>query len=116
MNKYKKAIVFIILMFFVSSTFAIQVMVSSQSTEKVYALGFRLNGKDYGGPGSSYSRSNLPAGVYTFGLRLGGLIFSARDVGCYYHGKKSVALSKDTRAFLRYNGHSCSVSLSPSPR
>lgn len=114
MSKYLKtcsAIMVLLSSILLSSmSYAITVSVHSPSNE-VYALGFQLNGKDYGGAGTSYSRSNLPAGMYIFGIRVGGLLIGAKDVGCPYKGKKAVMLSKDTRAVLNYNGRTCSTSI-----
>lgn len=89
---------------------AIQVIVHSPSHD-VYALGFRLNGKDYGGKGTYYSKTNLPPGMYTFGVRVGGLLIGAKDVGCFAKGRKSVMLKSDTTAVLHYNGKTCSASI-----
>lgn len=103
----KCAILFLTL-FISSVSYAMTVSVQSPSNE-VYALGFQLNGKDYGGAGAAYTRSNLPPGMYIFGIRVGGLLIGAKDIGCPYKGKKAVMLNKDTTAVLNYNGRSCST-------
>lgn len=83
--------------------------VSVQSSGGVSALGFTLNGKNYGGAGTSYSKSGLPSGNYSFGVRVNGLF--GNDVPCTYKGRSSVALNKDTAAFLKYSGSRCTVSI-----
>lgn len=110
MKKYLTLLTGLFLTFFTLETFAIQVIVRSPSHE-VYALGFRLNGNDYGKAGKYYSKSNLPAGTYTFGIRVGGLLIGAKDVGCPAKGKKSVMLNNDATAVLSYNGKTCSASI-----
>ena len=88
---------------------SVALSISVQSSGDVSALGFTLNGKNYGGAGTSYSKSGLPSGSYSFGVRVNGLF--GNDVPCLYKGKSTVALSKDTAAFLKYSGNNCSVSI-----
>lgn len=98
----------LILSCFVSSvSYAIQVDVSTNSDD-VYAVGFYVDGNQYGGPGKFYSQSDLPAGaLYTFGLRIGGLIFNAEDITCttVNGGHTAIVLNSDTHATLMYDGN-----------
>ena len=87
-----------------SSAMSVSVQASGVS-----ALGFTLNGKNYGGAGTSYSKSDLPSGSYSFGVRVNGLF--GNDVPCTYKGRSSVALSKDTSAYLKYSSNRCTVSI-----
>jgi len=102
-------------MFLSLESYAIQVTVQSASDE-VYALGFRLNGEDYGKAGRYYSKSDLPVGMYTFGIRVGGLVIGAKDVGCPAKGSKSVKLTHDATATLMYNGKTCYAAISQSKK
>lgn len=100
---------------FVSVCYAIRVDVQSNS-EGVYAVGFVVNGNQYGGPGKSFSQDNLPAGVYTFGIRVGGLIIDAEDITCAspYHTETSVILNTNTKATLMYDGNKrCYLDIQP---
>lgn len=83
-------------------------MVSSPS-KNVSALGFTVNGKDYGAAGTSYQKSGLANGTYTFGVRVNGVF--GTDVGCTAKGKKTFALHKDTVAYLIYDGKHCTVQM-----
>lgn len=113
MQKYQQAMhifLAIVLAFFASNCFAIQVHVQS-SSQQVSALGFTVNGKNYGAAGSSYSKNNAPSGVYTFGIRINGIF--GKDVGCKTSdGKNQVTLNADTTAILDYNGKQCVLNLS----
>src|SRR5579862_7337780 len=106
MNKSIRLCAGLFLVLFSLESYAITVTVQSPSKD-VYALGFQLNGSKYGGSGTSYSKSGLPAGKYTFGVRVGGLLFNYKQYGC-----GSAMLKSDTTAILRYNGHSCTASFS----
>ncbi len=88
---------------------SVALSVSVQSSGSVSALGFTLNGKNYGSAGTSYSKSGLPAGKYSFGVRVNGLF--GNDVPCTYNGKSTVALNKDSTAMLKYSGNRCTVSI-----
>lgn len=106
MRNYIKAILGLSLLSLVCNCYAIQVNVQS-SSKQVSALGFTVNGKNYGGAGSSYSKKGVPTGNYTFGVRVGGVF--GTDVGCTMNGKGSIALNSDTTAVLSYNGKNCSL-------
>jgi hypothetical protein len=101
----------LILTFSLSSVSYAMTVSAQTSSKEVYALGFQTNGKDYGGAGTSYSRSNLSPGMYSFGIRIGGLLIGAKDVPCPIKGKRFVMLNKDTTAILNYNGRSCSANI-----
>lgn len=95
---------------------AIQVNVSTTSNE-VYALGFTVNGTEYGAAGNHYSKSDLPAGAeYKFGVRVGGLIIDAKDVGCVTinESRPTVVLNTDTNVTLLYDAGNdkCYIQLS----
>lgn len=93
------------LAFFSVKSFAIQINVSSPSN--IYALGFIVDGKKYGGLGTSYNNDEAPVGTYTFGVRNGG------DITCYTRsGQREVFLKKNTNAVLKYDGRKCIMQLS----
>lgn len=102
---YKRFLYFLVLLFFIPSCYAIHVSAQT-SSNKVYALGFQLNGKDYGGAGTKYSHGDLPAGMYTFGIRVGGLVIGAKDIRCPTKKSQSVMLNRNTTAILHYNERS----------
>ena len=93
---------------FVLNVYAIEVSVQSPS-DNVSALGFTVNGKNYGKAGHAYSKSDMPAGSYQFGMRVGGLF--SPDIGCSLNGKESVYLKTDTRVTLNYDGGKCRIKL-----
>ncbi|MES2217415.1 MAG: hypothetical protein V4501_03280 [Pseudomonadota bacterium] len=102
-----KLAVGLMLTFFISECYAIDVNVQSTS-DKISGLGFTANGSKHGGPGTSYNGSSMPKGVYTFGLRADG-----KDVGCVdSHGKKKIKLTTNTNAVLNFNGRRCIVKIS----
>lgn len=108
MSKFHKLIVLsALLLGFAAQSSALSISV--QSSGSVSALGFTLNGKNYGGAGTSYSKSGLPSGSYSFGVRVNGLF--GNDVPCTYKGRSTVALNKDTSAYLKYSGNHCTVSI-----
>ena len=107
---YFKSIIATFLFLVFSSSYAININV--HSTSKVSGLGFTVNGKNHGGMGSSYSAQNMPAGKYSFGIRVGGAI-SGKDVPCNSdNGQKYVILKKDTDAILQYSGKTCVLKIS----
>jgi hypothetical protein len=111
MRTYLKASVSIILFCFFSTSYAININVQSTSKD-VSALGFTVNGKSHGGRGNSYNASNMPAGQYTFGIRVNGAIFG-KDISCpMANGNNQVNLNKDTNAVLEYNGKNCKLKIS----
>jgi hypothetical protein len=92
------------LLFFVSTSYAIQVNVRSTST-KITALGFTVNGSKHGGLGSQFHARKMPKGLYSFGLRANG-----KDLACVEKaGKKKIKLLKNTNAVLDFNGKKCTV-------
>lgn len=94
---------------FALQTYAIQISVQT-SSPGVAALGFTVNGQSHGGAGKSYSKSGLPAGSYSFGIRVGGVF--GTDVGCSTgKGQKFVNLNSDTTAILNYDGRRCIIRL-----
>lgn len=110
MRAYLKSFTGILLFFFISSTYAININV--HSTSKVSGLGFTVNGKNHGGMGSTYSAKNMPVGKYSFGLRVGGAI-SGKDIPCNSdNGQKYIMLKKDTTAILQYSGKNCTLKIS----
>lgn len=91
------------LIFFSLEAQAIRVKVES-TAKPIMGLGFTVNGKQYGGLGSSYVRNDLPTGAYSFGVRAGS------DIGCTTaDGKKVVKLQKNSTAFLKYDGERCKM-------
>jgi hypothetical protein len=85
---------------------AITVNVSSTS-KNITALGFTTNGSKHGGLGSTYHASGMPKGSYAFGVRAHG-----KDIPCYgKDGKKTVKLTKSTKATLEFKGKHCTVDL-----
>ena len=105
-NQFKFIIGFA-LAFVIFNVYAIQVYVKTLSND-VAALGFTINGKNYGGMGKSYIRNNAPAGSYTFGVRVGGIF--GDDVGCMTaQGKDSIMINGNTTAILTYKGKQCTV-------
>lgn len=90
-------------------TFAFQVTVKSSSKE-VSGIGFSVDGKNHGGMGKSYTKANMPAGSYAFGIRVDGLF--GTDVGCKTpKGKKYIALKNDTVAIVKYQKNVCIVQI-----
>lgn len=111
MRGYIRVLTGSLLLCFLSNSYAINVNVRSTSND-VSALGFTVNGKNHGGMGTSYSAMNMPAGTYTFGVRVGGAVFGT-DVPCNpVSGSKYVNLNKDTTATLVYDGKSCKLKIS----
>ncbi len=113
MRKQLKIFTGLALSFLMLDCYAIQVNVQSSSKE-VAALGFTVNNKSHGGAGSFYSKKDMPAGGYTFGVRVGGLM--GTDVGCTSQGKEIITLNGDTTAVLTYNGQQCSLRIYPGVR
>jgi hypothetical protein len=113
MRKQLKILVGLALSFLILDCYAIQVNVQS-SSKAVSALGFTVNNKSHGSAGSFYSKKDMPAGDYTFGVRVGGLM--GTDVGCTRNGKEVIALKGDTTAVLTYNGQQCSLGIYPGVR
>jgi hypothetical protein len=106
MRKYIRTLSAVFLSLFILEAHAITVNVKASSN--VSGLGFSVNGKSHGGAGTSYSKSGLPTGMYSFGVRVNGVF--GNDVGCKTSGgKTSIMLNKDTSARLNYNGRSCTV-------
>lgn len=102
-------IIGLFLAMFSLQAFAIQVSVQSPS-QGVAALGLTVNGKSHGGAGRSYNKSGLPAGSYSFGVRVGGVF--GTDVGCSTNkGQTTVNLNSDTTAILNYDGQRCTMRL-----
>lgn len=98
-----RVLIFTILSIACTSSFAINVSVQSPS-QGVSALGFQVNGQKYGAAGRFYSKNNMPAGTYQFGVRVNGLF--GEDVGC------AVAkLTKNTTVIVRYDGKRCVASI-----
>jgi hypothetical protein len=90
-----------------TQSFAIQVNVQSNAS-KIDGLGFTANGSKHGGLGSSYQGDGMPKGTYTFGLRAHG-----KDIPCpTKDGKRSVKITKNTTAMLKFNGRRCTANLS----
>lgn len=108
MHKPIRSVLGIVMMLFALNSYAIQVSVSS-SSNGVAALGFTVNGKNHGGAGKSYSNSDVPAGSYSFGVRVGGLL--GKDVGCTVKGNGNVTLTKDASVTLNYNGKTCTAKI-----
>lgn len=91
-----------------SAETTIKLYVSSMS-EDVAALGFSVDGKEYGGMGKMYSKGGLPSGaVYDFGVRVGGVF--GQSVSC---GSRKISTSSSVR--LSYKDGHCSVSVSRRP-
>jgi hypothetical protein len=111
MRSYLNVFVGALLFCFCSISYAINVNVQSTSKD-VSALGFTVNGKNHGGRGNSYSAKNMPTGLYTFGIRVGGAIFG-KDISCFTDkGTNRVTLNSDTNAILEYNGKNCKLKIS----
>lgn len=90
-----------IIQLFVPTVFAIQVDVKT-SNPFVFALGYTVNGKRFGGLGHSYSNNHVPAGIYQFGVKAGG------DIPCLTDkGEHAVRLNHDTSANLKVQGKKC---------
>jgi hypothetical protein len=101
----KICIISMISLFSISS-FAIQVKVQT-SAKNISGIGFSVEGKQHGGLGKSYETSNLPEGMYTFGLRQKG-----QDVGCTTkEGEESIKLTKDSIATLDYDNGKCTLKI-----
>jgi uncharacterized protein YegJ (DUF2314 family) len=109
MRMQLKILTGIALSFFVLNSYAISVNVQTSSKD-VSALGFTTNGKNYGGMGKSYQKSNMVAGTYTFGVRVGGL--TGTDVGCTSQGKEEVSINNDATVTLNYDSKKCSMLVS----
>jgi hypothetical protein len=90
---------------FISQAYAITVSV--HSNKKVEGIGFTANGSKHGGMGSEYHASRMPKGMYTFGVRVHGKDIPCRDAS----GKKSMKLSKNTKAILTLSGKACTFKL-----
>lgn len=87
---------------------AIQVQV--QSKTPVSAIGFKVNGQNFGGTGSEYYKKDAPFGQYIFGLRANGLF--SQDIRCYTaHGEGAILLRNDVKAVLEYDGRNCLLKL-----
>lgn len=111
MRKYLNVLFGISLFCFFSMSYAISINVQSTSNE-VAGLGFTVNGKNHGGRGNSYTATNMPAGTYTFGIRVGNSLFG-KDVSCYTgNGMNRVNLKNNTNAILEYDGKNCKLRLS----
>lgn len=104
MNTFLRAMLIICLSLFFLNCYAIQVNVRTSS--EVFALGFKVQGENHGGLGSSYSADNMPAGYYEFGVRV-----NNSDIACYVGGKKAVKLSTDASVNLNVHGNRCSGNL-----
>jgi hypothetical protein len=105
-----KILLGIFIFLFSIQSFAFKVTVQSPSKE-VSALGFTVNGKNSGGLGKSYTKNNMQAGNYTFGIRINGMF--GTDVGCKSaNGKSSFSLKSDTVATLSYKNNSCLLKIS----
>ncbi len=107
MRKFLKVPAALVLFSLMSICYAIQVNVQSPS-EGVYAVGFTVNGAQYGGPGKSYNQGGMPVGAaYAFGVRIGGLIIDAEDIPCttVNGSNTTVTLNSDTHATLMYDGN-----------
>lgn len=113
MRNYIKILLGVCLSLVIFNCYAIQVNVQSPS-KQVAALGFTVNGKSHGGAGSSYSKKDMPTGVYTFGVRVGGVF--GTDVGCTMNGRNSVNLRTNTTAVLNYDGQKCTMRMYSSIR
>lgn len=104
MIKYLKITAFIYLFACTTICHAITIHVQTDS-KKVYALGFIVNGLKHGGPGNSYSATNMPANArYIFGVRIGGY-FNSEDIRCVTtrNHRNSVVLSADSSVRLMYD-------------
>ena len=81
--------------------------VSVQANTKVEAIGFTVDGNKHGGTGSSYHASDLPKGVYSFGLHA-----DAKDIGCVdKRGRKMFKITQNTHAVVNFQDGRCTVSL-----
>ena len=112
---YIRMVSLVLLLFPVLCAHAIQVNVQTQS-KGVFALGFTVNKKSYGGMGHSYTRKNMPMdSAYSFGLRAGGLM--GDDVTCYTQfkneKKQQVTLTEDSAVALDFDGKYCSFRVFP---
>lgn len=101
MLKYLKVLVGLFFAIFVLNSYAIQINVQTSSKE-VSALGFTVNGKDYGWLGTSYSVNNMPPGKYDFGVYVNG-----SDIDCLVGDQSWTTLSRDTTAILYLHGNKC---------
>jgi hypothetical protein len=93
----------------ISTSYAINVSIQTPSQE-VSALGFTVDGKNHGGMGRSYTGKNMPAGNYSFGIRIHGVF--GTDVPCYVNDKRSVMLNQDATVMLQYSNNKCTGKLS----
>jgi len=87
--------------------YAIQVKVVSNN-EDLEGIGFSHNGEDYGGMGSEYTKSGLPKGKYSFGVRLYGKDISCKDK----NGNKQITLTRSTSVALILKGNRCTAKVS----
>ena len=110
MNTLAKILIGMLLLGCLSTSYAINISVRS-SSNNVSALGFTVNGKNHGGAGTSYSAKNMPAGQYTFGVRVNGTIFGT-DVPCMTSRGQYVTINQDANIILDYNGKSCRLRMS----
>lgn len=89
--------------------FAIQVSVQSNNSH-ILGLGFKVNGEKHGGLGTHYQASDMPVGVYVFGVRMDG-----QDVRCMDRkGRTNIQLSNDARVVLNFEGSKCLLTVASS--
>jgi hypothetical protein len=93
-----------LLTLFTLPSYAISVNVQSPSPQ-VAALGFTVNGSKHGGAGQRYSGNNMPAGMYSFGIRVGGVL--GTDVPCSINGRSTASLTRNANVTLIYRGNRC---------
>src|SRR5437016_1762829 len=111
MNLKIKCTVGIFLLFFTLESYAIRVDVQTSKDAGVKALGFTVNGKSHGGRCCTYYKTNMPAGSYTFGVRVGSLI-GGTDITCFTRSRNpSVMLNTDSTATLFYTNNKCKLNI-----
>lgn len=108
MNLKIKIMIGTFLSLFALQSYAIRVDVQTFGAG-VKALGFTVNGESHGGRCCTYSKTSMPTGSYSFGVRVGSLI-GGTDVSCVTRGGESSAmLNTDSTAILFYSNDKCKM-------
>jgi hypothetical protein len=111
MNLKIKGMIGIFLLSFTLESYAIRIDVQTSKDTGVKALGFTVNGKSYGGRCCTYNKTNMPAGNYSFGVRVGSLI-GGTDISCVTRRRNpTVMLNTDSIATLSYANNKCKLNI-----
>jgi len=93
---------------FLTPSYAIRVQVKTAYPD-VKAIGFRANDTNYGAFGHSYVNDNSPIGIYSFGMRVNGIL--GKDIGCPTNMGMKVNLKQNTTACIIYDGNHCTTKI-----